>query len=140
MLPIAVVAGVVVVTSRSAGVAVASVPGSSLAILDAGNGHIISTTALGGTATALAANDRGSWVATRNRTLVRVTRDGKLAETFGVGFAPVDVAVHRDTVWAVSRSYLGRVARLRAGEVTTYAVASRKARAGQQGRELHVTA
>jgi hypothetical protein len=140
VVAVAVVAAVVALTKDGGGAPVIRVPASSLALLDPGDGDVAATARLGGPPTAVATDTRGAWAATANRTLVHVSPTGSVTESFGVGFAPVDVATQGSTVWAVSRGYLRRVARLRLGGLTSYSLAARETRAGQSGRELHVVA
>jgi DNA-binding SARP family transcriptional activator len=137
---VAVSAVAVVVVTGGSKPRVYSVPSSSLAALDPHTGQLLSTSSLGGTPTSVSADAFGSWTATKNRTVVRSSNDGRIVETSGVGFAPVDVAQYGRTVWLVSRGDLRRVTRLRAGELTTYVLGSRNEQAGGGGRELHVAA
>jgi DNA-binding SARP family transcriptional activator len=136
---IAAVVSVAVLTRGGGGAPVIGVPPSSLALIDAHSGEVSATAGLGGSPTAVASGAGGAWAATANHTLVHVSQSGHAVETFGVGFAPVDLATHGDTVWAVSRGYLSRIARLRRGELANYSLGRRETPPGQSGRELHVT-
>jgi DNA-binding SARP family transcriptional activator len=140
ILAAALTAGAIVVATHGASTRVQSVPASSVAALNSRSGRLVSATRLGGMPTAVAADSSGSWAATGNRAVTRVSNGGQILQTYGVGFAPVDLAVYRQTVWLASRGDLRKVTRLQAGELTTYVLGYRNAQAGQGGRELHVAA
>jgi DNA-binding SARP family transcriptional activator len=131
----AVVAAGVTLTRGGGEVPMIRVSASSLALVDATSGEVSATPGLGGSPTAVTTDSRGAWAATANQTLVRVSAEGAVIETFGVGFEPVDLATFGGTVWATSRGYLGRVARLLQGRLTSYSLPRRV-----KGRELHVAA
>jgi DNA-binding SARP family transcriptional activator len=137
---VAVLAVALVLVTGGSKAKVYSVPASSLAALDPQTGQLLNTASLGGMPTSVTADAAGSWTATTNRTVVRSSNRGRIVETSGVGFAPVDIAQHGGTVWLVSRGDLRRVTRLRAGELTTYVLGSGTEQAGGAGRELHVAA
>ena len=109
---------------------------ASVLSLDPVSGRQIAT-GLGGSPVAVAAGANGSWVATRRQAVIHVTVEGRIAETYGVGFEPIDLAVHGRTVWVVSRGYLRRVTRLHDGQISTSTLPEPSASAG---RELHVAA
>ena len=112
------------------------VAAASVLSLDPASGRQVAT-GLGGSPVAVAASANGAWVATQRQALIHVAADGSIAETYGVGFEPTDLAVHGRTVWVVSRGYLRRVTRLRDGEISTSTLPEPGTSAG---RELHVAA
>jgi DNA-binding SARP family transcriptional activator len=137
---VAVSAVALVMVTGGSTTRVYSVPASSLAALDAQTGQLLNTASLGGTPTSVTADASGAWTATTNRTVVRSSNRGGIVQTFGVGFAPVDIAQYGRTVWLVSRGYLRQVTRFQAGELNTYVLGTRNGQAGGAGRELHVAA
>jgi DNA-binding SARP family transcriptional activator len=140
VVAVGVATAVIVATRGDGGTTVVRVSASTVAVVDPVSGRVASGARLGGTPTAIATDGHGAWAATANRTLVHLSTNGAITESYGLGFAPIDVAVERGTVWAASRGYLRRVARLRVGDLVAYELHTRVTRAGQAGRELHVAA